>query len=593
MSEVANLSIKIAADVKDAMKGLEDTQKKMQKLSDGLGTAGKSMTKYVTGPMVAMGVGMFGLASKTGDYADRILDLNAITGMSTDSIQEWSHVADIAGVSNEAVTNAVSGLVRRLPQLEEEGGKATEGMEKLGLSYDELSKLSPDEQIDTLMYALSEMEDPLERNAIGSQLFGGAWQDIAPILGMGADEIANTRDQAHELGAVMGGEALNDANNFRIEMEELKTEFMATGREIASELIPLLRDVFLPIIRDQIIPMIENFANRIQDLITWFKGLSGSQQENILKWAGLLAALGPVLLILSKLVKGIMAVVKVAKLLSVAVAALFSPFGLIVAAIAAVIAIGVALWRNWDTIIAKARELHQRVQTSVQNMVTAVVGFFTNLGARAREIFSAMVAAVVNFFRNMFNSARNIANNMRNAITNIFNTFSNIVRNVFSRVSNAVRTGMTSAFRVITGFFSRFKNAGRNIISNIAEGIKGAVSMVTDAVGGVMSKARDLLPFSPPKDKSSPLADIHKNGIGEQIAKGIYDGEREVDNAMKDILGTGTSVNANVNHQQGDGARNVVINIDRIDNHSDSDIPRIMEQSAWLMSRQEGRLSGA
>ena len=653
MSEVANLAIKISADVKEATKGLRDVQSKMGEMSQKVGTAGKNMTKWVTGPMVAVGAGMFGLASKTGAYADRILDLNAITGLSTDSIQEWAYVADIAGVSNEAVTNAVTGLVRRLPQLEAEGGKATEGMKKLGLSYDELSKLSPDEQVDTLIYALAEMEDPLERNAIGSQLFGGAWQDIAPILGMGADEIAKTRDQAHELGAVMGNDALNEANNFRIEMQKLKTEFMGAARGIASDLIPILREVFLPIIRDHIIPVVETFIGKIGELMEWFKGLSREQQQNVLMWVGIVAAIGPALLVVSKLIAGI-------KLLIGVFVFLTSPIGLAIAAFAALIAIGVLVWKNWDTIKQKAAELHERVRTAVQNMVqaviqffrnmweravstmqsmvqsvvtffqnlhtrvqstvqnmvsavvnffvnlgtriqstvqnmvSAVVNFFTQLGSRVRSVISAMVSAVVNLFSNLFSRVSGITNNIRSTISNIFNSLAGIVRGAMSRVVSAVTNGMTNALKGVTGMFGKFKDAGKNIIGNIADGIKGAVSMVTDAVGGVMKKARDLLPFSPPKDKSSPLADIHKNGIGTQIAAGIENGEREVNRAMHNLLdgGANMTMKANVQASQ-QGSRPVVINIGNIENNSDSDIPHILEQAAWILGREGGGLSGA
>lgn len=63
---------------------------------------------------------------------------------------------------------------------------------------------------------------------------------------------------------------------------------------------------------------------------------------------------------------------------------------------------------------------------------------------------------------------------------------------------------------------------------------------MTDAVGRVMQKARDLLPFSPPKDKSSPLAGIENNGITEQIAKGIYSGQNKIDDAMNLVLSSHT-----------------------------------------------------
>lgn len=63
---------------------------------------------------------------------------------------------------------------------------------------------------------------------------------------------------------------------------------------------------------------------------------------------------------------------------------------------------------------------------------------------------------------------------------------------------------------------------------------------MTDAVGRVMQKARDLLPFSPPKDKSSPLAGIENNGITEQLAKGIYSGQNKIDDAMNLVLSSHT-----------------------------------------------------
>jgi hypothetical protein len=53
-----------------------------------------------------------------------------------------------------------------------------------------------------------------------------------------------------------------------------------------------------------------------------------------------------------------------------------------------------------------------------------------------------------------------------------------------------------------------FFNAGKNIVSSIADGIKGAIGTVTDAIGDVAGKIRDFLPFSPAKE--GPLMDIDK-----------------------------------------------------------------------------------
>lgn len=66
---------------------------------------------------------------------------------------------------------------------------------------------------------------------------------------------------------------------------------------------------------------------------------------------------------------------------------------------------------------------------------------------------------------------------------------------------------------------SKFFNAGRNIVTSIADGIKSAVGVVTDAIGNVASKVRDFLPFSPAKE--GPLLDIHRLNFGGTIAQSI------------------------------------------------------------------------
>jgi len=357
----------------------------------------------------------------------------------------------------------------------------------------------------------------------------------------------------------------------------------------------------------------KNIAQAILDIN--LRDLIASVGEFLDRWSPLIAGIAGAMATFYALVTVVKVITAVKTALTAVTIALHSPFILIALAIGALIAIGVALWKNWDTIKEKAAELHERVKSAVQNMaqavinfftnlgermretisnavsrvvqfftnlgsrarsivstmvssvvsffsnlgsrarsivsslVSAVVGFFINLGSRAASTVSNMVSRVVNFFTNMFSQARNIANNLKNSVTNIFNSLRSAVANAFSKVTSAVRNGMQNAFNAVKNFFGRFKTAGANIIGNIAEGITGAIGKVTGAVKGVMQKARDLLPFSPPKDKSSPLAGIENNGIMEQIAKGIYSGEGEVNKAMNSVLGGRSfDVNAHATH---------------------------------------------
>ena len=61
---------------------------------------------------------------------------------------------------------------------------------------------------------------------------------------MGADGIEAARKQAHELGLVLDKEALEAANNFRIEMETLQRQLKQVGMNIGMFVIPYLSKMF-------------------------------------------------------------------------------------------------------------------------------------------------------------------------------------------------------------------------------------------------------------------------------------------------------------------------------------------------------------
>lgn len=343
---------------------MDELSRKMDSAGKKMQNVGGKLSKTLTAPILGAVGAVVGLTKKTGEYADRLLDLSAITGMSTDSIQEWQHVARVAGVDTETMTSAVEGLVRKLPQLEAEGGRATESLSKLGLSYDDLNKMSPDQQVDTLMKRLSEIEDPLERNAIGAQLFGGAWKDIAPILDMGADGISAAKDEAHELGTVLGEDALNDANNFRVEMDKLKGVVGAAAMKIGADFAPLLSNTLGPLIKDTIVPALQDFIEKIRGVIEWFQGLSPKTQENIAKLVGLVAAIGPLLVIFGKVSSFVgTKLVPGFKLVGLAIGGISAPIAIAIGAVAAIIAVGVLLYRNWDTIKEKASQLWSKIKS--------------------------------------------------------------------------------------------------------------------------------------------------------------------------------------------------------------------------------------
>jgi hypothetical protein len=241
--EIFKLVGNIFVDNEKANKNIESTDKKGFSLGKTFQKMGKSALKFgklLGGAALAGGAAIIALGKKTGDAADRLLDLNSITGMSTDEIQKWEKVATVAGVSADAMTNVSQKLTKQMDILSTGTGKAAESAEKLGLSYEDLEKLSPDERMNALVAALQDVKDPAERAKLGTDLLGGAWKDLAPILDVGADKLKDVKDNAN----IISNDDLNQANEFRIKMDQMKEKAIEFGMDIAVKLMPFLNKLF-------------------------------------------------------------------------------------------------------------------------------------------------------------------------------------------------------------------------------------------------------------------------------------------------------------------------------------------------------------
>ena len=242
---MSNKEIKatISADNKKFKRGIDDSKKQVTGFE---GTINKLKTSLgVLAGAAAIGAvvkGLFNMAKEVGNTADRLLDLEQITGLSTDTLQEYEHVARVAGVNSEFMATSVQGLTQRLARGAEMSAGLRMGINALGIevmdgagNLRDLGKVT-EEAIDQL----AGMEDIAKRNVIGAQLFSGAWKDLAPVLALGKDGIEAAKQEARDLGLVMSKDSLEAANEFRIEMETLNAQWGAAKRDITMLFLPAL-----------------------------------------------------------------------------------------------------------------------------------------------------------------------------------------------------------------------------------------------------------------------------------------------------------------------------------------------------------------
>ena len=414
LSQIAELFVSIKADMNDFNKNMGGLKGNLDKLGANLTKTGSALTKNVTAPILALGAGMLALATKTGNYADSLLDLEAATGHSVEAIQEWQAVAQRAGTNTDAVTNASQALTRSMARGEEGSADMRRAMEKLGLSMAEIQQMTPDDKMNAITQALREVDDAGERATLGNQLFRGSYEELAPILAMTNDQMTETIQLAHDSGKIMSGDAVNSADNFRIEMEKLKTEFQGLVRTMAVDFMPILTNELIPFIRDSVLPVLKSFAEAISGLIKWFTELSPTTQKIIGIMFAFVVVLGPVLLAIAKLITLFKVLAPLAGIVAGAVGMISLPVVLVAAAIAALIAAGVLLYKNWDKIKETAILVADTIKTAFKDAIDFVTGLFTSFVDAGKKIVDSIVEGIMSRINKVKDAIGKVTSGIRN-----------------------------------------------------------------------------------------------------------------------------------------------------------------------------------
>lgn len=312
-------------------------------------------------------------AEEAGSMLDLLNKVGQDTGISMDDlsaslVKNAPQLQALGLTANQAATF--------LGQLEVSGVDSTKvmtGLNKAIVAGAKEGKALP-EVINDIQTSIVGAASETEAMNAASEIFGAkAGPAIATAARSGAlDFQALTSAVTDADGSVSKTfeDTLDPADKFQLTLNQLKI----TGYEVGRVLLELIA------------PAIQKVGDFLTKLAEKWQGLSPAAQKTILVIGGIVAAIGPVLVVIGSLITQIGMLLTFAPALAgalpavgAAFSALLGPVGLVIAAIAAAIAIGVALYKNWDKIKSAAAKLKKSVVDTFTAMKNRVKEIFTNL----------------------------------------------------------------------------------------------------------------------------------------------------------------------------------------------------------------------
>ena len=247
MEQSADATKENAESVEDFGKEAEDSGKKALSLGDIIkanliSDAIKAGLAALVDGVKAVGSAMAESLSAGAEYADNILTMSTVTGISTENLQKYNAVAELVDVSTETMTKSMAKNLKSMTSAQEGTGAMAEAYGKLGVSVTNADGSLRDsetvywETID----ALKNVTDETERDSIAMVLLGKSAQELNPLIAQGSEGIKALGDEAVKMGAVLSEDALNSLGALDDEMQRFSSISGATSNLMASAFAPAI-----------------------------------------------------------------------------------------------------------------------------------------------------------------------------------------------------------------------------------------------------------------------------------------------------------------------------------------------------------------
>jgi len=439
MAGLASVNIKFFADLTGFSTNMQNANRKISKMGKNMQRVGRTLSVGLTAPILAFG----GVALKSWDKQEKaIAQVNAglistgnAVGFTSEQLQKMA--SDLQNTSlfgdEEILQDATAQLLTFTNIAGEQFARTQQA------AIDLSTRLGGDLKSASIQLGKA-LNDP-----------------VANLSALSRSGIQFSKEQKAVIKSLAESNKLADAQT--IILDELARQYGGAGeaaakaglggfKQLQNSIGDLMED-FGAIIAQAILP----FVDKIKTMIASFKALSPETKKFIVILAGVAAAIGPLLLLAGTILPAIAS----------GFTLLMGPLGLVIAALTAV---GVIIYKNWEPIKAQ---------------LVAIANYFIDLYNESTA-FRVAVEYVTLQFKNMWSVVKFVFNAIYTVITGVVKQ----IINQFAAMGAVFKGAFTLDFDAVKKGLTDFSTATKENLTNVIDAFKGDFnSLTTDVAGNV------------------------------------------------------------------------------------------------------------
>lgn len=240
-------------------------------------------------------------------------------------------------------------------------------------------------------------------------------------------------------------------------------------------------------------PVLQELVGILKEITAGFRALTPEEQQAIVKAAAVVAAAGPIIAVGGKLVGGISALIKIIPVLGGAMEAVgavitgaavpaigsliaaIAPVALVaagvVAAVGALIVIGVTLYQNWDNVKAKLLAIWDALKTGVSErwnaMKQSITEAWTNVKESTSETWNNIKTKLSETWSNLKEKSSETWSNIKENASKNWEAMKSTMATVLDSIKKTASDKLDALKKKFTDIFDKVKETVHNAIERV------------------------------------------------------------------------------------------------------------------------------